>query len=171
MNFKKVFISITLCLIYIVYLSSISIASTKSSMDQVIIVVGTGGYRANISLYEKDNNSIWIKKISTNGYIGKNGITDNKKEGDGKTPTGLYDLGIAFGIASNPGTKLSYRKINNNDYWVDDPNSKYYNQWVDIRNVKKDWNSAEHLYSYKTAYKYLFTIYSNYMFCVITDIY
>ena len=53
MNFKKAFISITLCLIYIVYLSSISIASTKSSMDQVIIVVGTGGYRANVSLYEK----------------------------------------------------------------------------------------------------------------------
>ena len=84
MNFKKAFISITLCLIYIVYLSSISIASTKSSMDQVIIVVGTGGYRANVSLYEKGNNSIWVKKISTNGYVGKNGITDNKKEGDGK---------------------------------------------------------------------------------------
>ena len=76
------------------------------------MLLGTGGYRANVSLYEKGNNSIWVKKISTNGYVGKNGITDNKKEGDGKTPTGLYDLGTAFGVASNPGTKLSYRKFN-----------------------------------------------------------
>ena len=154
MNLKNLLKIMMVSLIFTISIPNISSASTKSDIDQVILVVGTGGYRADVSLYEKGNNSVWVKKISTNGYVGKNGITDNKKEGDGKTPTGLYDLGTAFGVASNPGTKLSYRKINNNDYWVDDPNSKYYNQWVDIRNVKKDWNSAEHLYSYKTAYKY-----------------
>lgn len=154
MNLKNILKYIIISLIFIIAAPNISVASTKSDIEQVILVVGTGGYKANVSLYEKNINNIWIKKISVDGYVGKNGITDNKKEGDGKTPAGLYDLGNAFGIESNPGTKLSYRKINNNDYWVDDPNSKYYNKWVDIRNVKKDWNSAEHLYAYKKAYKY-----------------
>ena len=116
-------------------------------------VVGTGGYNAKIILHEKID-GIWTEIISTNGYVGKRGITDYKKEGDGKTPSGEYTFGIGFGIANNPGTKISYRKINNNDYWVDDPNSKYYNQWVTSSTPNKDWNSAEHLYSYKTQYKY-----------------
>jgi len=154
MNLKNILKILMISLIFTISVPNISCASTKYDIEQIILVVGTGGYKAKVSLYEKDINDTWVKKVSANGYIGKNGITDNKKEGDGKTPTGLYDLGTAFGIASNPGTKLSYRKINNNDYWVDDPNSKYYNTWVDIRNVKKDWNSAEHLYSYKKAYKY-----------------
>ena len=116
MNLKNLLKIMMVSLIFTISIPNISSASTKSDIDQVILVVGTGGYRADVSLYEKGNNSVWVKKISTNGYVGKNGITDNKKEGDGKTPTGSYDLGTAFGVASNPGTKLSYRKINNNDY-------------------------------------------------------
>ncbi len=129
-------------------------ANTNDSTNQAIVVVGTGGYKVDVLLYEKDNSGKWNKTISTKGFVGKNGITDNKREGDGKTPSGVYSLGTGFGIASNPGVNINYRKVTNNDYWVDDPNSKYYNQWVDITKVQKDWNSAEHLYAYKTAYKY-----------------
>lgn len=154
MNSKKILHAMILSIICAISSPKILSADEKYITDQVILVVGTGGYKAEVSLYEKDTNDIWRRTVSANGYVGKNGITDSKKEGDGKTPTGIYDLGTAFGISSNPGTKLNYRKINKNDYWVDDSNSKYYNQWVDITKVNKDWRSAEHLYSYKTAYKY-----------------
>ena len=43
-------------------------------------------------------------------------------------------------------------------YWVDDSNSKYYNQIVDITKENKDWNSAEHLIEYPTQYEYFVEI-------------
>jgi len=122
--------------------------------DQIITVAGTGGYNCKVVLHKKINEA-WKEIVSVNGYVGKNGISDSKKEGDGKTPTGVYTFGTGFGVASNPGSKIPYRKVTNYDYWVDDVNSKYYNQWVEINKIKdKDWKSAEHLASYPKAYKY-----------------
>jgi len=50
---------------------------------------------------------------------------------------------------------MPYLQVDETHHWVDDPNSKYYNQWVEINKIKdKDWKSAEHLASYPKAYKY-----------------
>jgi len=46
-------------------------------------------------------------------------------------------------------------------YWVDDSKSKYYNQLVNISQVKKDWDSAEHLIDYPIQYEYLIEIKAN----------
>ena len=132
----------------------ININEKSKDSSQIIFVIGAKDYNAKIYLYNKDNNGNWIKILSVDGYIGKNGITNEKKEGDLKTPSGIYGFDMAFGIEENPGTKLVYKQITNNDYWVDDTNSKYYNQWVDISKVDKDFKSAEHLSEYKTSYKY-----------------
>ena len=48
----------------------------------------------------KDNKGI-LKfpkyNIETIAYIGKNGLTIDKKEGDGKTPIGEFELGMILG--------------------------------------------------------------------------
>lgn len=50
-------------------------------------------------------------------------------------------------------TGLSSFQITNDSYWVDDPNSVYYNQHIEgLEN--KDWESAEHMIDYTTAYEY-----------------
>ena len=49
---------------------------------------------------------------------------------------------------------LTYRQITNEDYWVDDSESSYYNQWVNTNEVPISWNSAEHLISQPVSYKY-----------------
>ncbi|MGM9978486.1 MAG: L,D-transpeptidase family protein [Clostridium sp.] len=125
--------------------------------NQAIIVVGNGGSYATLTLHEKVN-GLWKEILRTPARVGYNGITNNKYEGDGKTPSGVYSLGQAFGVADNPGAKKNYLKLNNNYYWVDDSNSKYYNKLVNISQVNKDWNSAEHLIDNKTAYKYAINI-------------
>lgn len=107
------------------------------------------------------------KKIfETDAFIGKNGITANKVEGDGKTPEGIYELGLVFGTHDKKDIKLNenikYIKINNNLYWVDDIHSKYYNQLVDISKVSKDWSRAEHLIEYPLQYEYAIEIKTNY---------
>ena len=119
-----------------------------------LITVQASGKTARVQFHKKGSNGIWKQEFSTDGYVGYNGITSHKREGDGKTPVGVYSLGSAFGIAGNPGTSLDYRHINNNDYWVDDVNSAHYNEWVNTSNTRKDWNSAEHMISQSVAYKY-----------------
>lgn len=101
--------------------------------------------------------------IETKAYIGKNGLTSKKVEGDGKTPIGEFELGTILGthaIVKNK-NELEYIKITDNMYWVDDSKSKYYNQLVDISKVEKDWDSAEHLIDYPIQYEYLIEIKTN----------
>lgn len=63
--------------------------------------------------------------------LGKNGIISaaKKKEGDGYTPDGVYDIKRAFGYDTFS-TKLPYIRLTPNDYWVDDPASANYNRLV-----------------------------------------
>lgn len=93
---------------------------------------------------------------------GKIGVTTHKKEGDGKTPLGEFELGtilISKDIKNING--LECMKITKDMYWIDDSKSKYYNQLVDISKVKKDWNSAENLIDYPIQYEYLIEIKTN----------
>lgn len=101
--------------------------------------------------------------IETIAYIGKNGVTTEKQEGDGKTPLGEFKLGIMLGthIMQKDVNGLKYLKITKDMYWVDDSKSKYYNQLVNILEVEKDWNSAEHLIDYPIQYEYLIEIKTN----------
>lgn len=115
----------------------------------------------------KENNKGILKfpkcNIETIAYIGRNGLTNEKKEGDGKTPIGEFELGIMLG--TNLNTKnvngWEYMQINEDMYWVDDVKSKYYNKLVNASEVKKDWKSAEHLIDYPIQYEYLIEIKTN----------
>ncbi len=119
-----------------------------------------------IELYENKN----LIKTLYGVYIGENGLTNNKKEGDRCTPIGLYKLGFAFGTLENT-FEYPYYKINNNHYWVDDATSQYYNEWVEVTESNKsfnypymntvkeiNWNSAEHLSDYPKQYELAFVI-------------
>lgn len=111
------------------------------------------------------NNFYLIKNgliiLKTKAIIGKNGFTYNKKEGDLKTPIGTFPLNFSFGLNDKPQTNYDYIKADENFYFVDDVNSRYYNMLVDIRKVKNDWKSAEKISDYKKEYAYAVNINSN----------
>ncbi len=79
-----------------------------------------------------------------------------KKEGDGKTPAGIFTLGTVFGRApqdSMQDLKVSYLHVSKLLQCVDDPRSAYYNQFVLQDTVKKtDWNSSEQMAHYGIWY-------------------
>ena len=64
--------------------------------------------------------------------IGRNGLAllHEKREGDGKTPSGVYPLETAFGQEKGLRTGLIYRQVTDDDVWVDDMASVDYNRWV-----------------------------------------
>ena len=69
-----------------------------------------------------------------------------KKEGDGRSPAGVFRLPAAFGRTKTApsGLRLPWFSCTDTLRGVDDIQSKYYNQIVDEAAVPdKDWNSAE----------------------------
>ncbi len=67
--------------------------------------------------------------------VGKNGLTSNKKEGDKKTPKGIYSLGPVYYRQDRIlefSTKLKKIKITKNLGWCDDCKSKFYNKLIKI---------------------------------------
>lgn len=136
------------------FVANMSIARRTT---QAITVIGNGGSNATLVLHTK-HNGVWSETLRCSARVGRNGITSSKREGDGKTPSGIYSFGQAFGVAGNPGTSRSWLKVNNNHYWVDDVNSSYYNKLVDASQIGIKWSSAEHLISYPTAYRYAIAI-------------
>lgn len=61
--------------------------------------------------------------------LGRNGFAapGKKREGDGKTPTGIFALSMVFGYEKQVTTRMSYRMVTMDDVWVDDVNSPDYN--------------------------------------------
>lgn len=76
--------------------------------------------------------------------VGKSGMSSEKVEGDGKTPIGSFTLLTLFGkAATNPNSKMDYIQTDESLLCVDDPNSKFYNQFVRKDQQDADFDSAE----------------------------
>ncbi len=120
--------------------SIILVKSHKSTAD-LTFMVNEGGF--------------WKEVLSTNqAWVGKNGVTMHKQEGDGCTPAGVYTLSQPFGCEDAPEGVEGYTKLTEDEYWVDDGESKYYNTMVRKSEADEEWKSAEHLVEETVAYAY-----------------
>lgn len=122
-----------------------------------IITVSSYGNTASVDFWEVKENK-WTKNtaLSTSGYIGETGVTDEMSEYIRATPRGFFPVGEAFYISQKPDTGLDSFKITSDTYWVDDPSSDFYNQKVEGTQYQ-DWSSAEHMIDYSN-YEYGFVI-------------
>ena len=66
-----------------------------------------------------------------------------KREGDGKSPAGIFDVRASYGYAATATTALPYHQVDEHWKCVDDSKSRVYTQIVDERALAKDWSSAE----------------------------
>ncbi len=118
-------------------------------VEQVILVTAMqNSSRGSLYAFEK-NGEVWEEKFDTIPVsLGRNGITNQKVEADGKTPIGLYKLGTAFGINAKPKyIKMPYREIDSKDKFIDDPLHPQYNTWVqgdtDAKSYEKMYRNDE----------------------------
>lgn len=99
--------------------------------SQIIVVKSSGGIKASMTLCQR-NGDIWKTVfIPFRAVIGKNGIAlpGEKKEGDRKTPAGLFPVGETFGTQPLA-LKMDYKYITAEDKFIDDANHPLYNTWV-----------------------------------------
>ncbi len=94
--------------------------------------------------------------------IGKKGLTQNKIEGDLKTPRGIYTLGPLFYRSDRNikiFTKLKKIKIQKDMGWCDDINSPFYNKLIKINKKIK----CEKLHRKNNNYDLFIPINYNYL--------
>ena len=82
------------------------------------------------------NKFLYFKNYKLKCSIGKNGISNKKKEGDGKTPQGNFKFKYILYRKDrilNLKTVLKKKVIKKNMGLCDDPKTKYYNRLVELQ--------------------------------------
>ena len=130
---------------------------SASANHNQLIIVSANGSRADVSMYVKTSSSSWETIVSAYGFVGIEGV-GTASEYSSRTPAGIFSLSLAFGVNNNPGTSLPYTHVDSSHYWVDDPDSTYYNQFVSTNYISPDWSSAEHIVDYPGPYAYAIAI-------------
>ena len=111
----------------------------------------------------KNKETLLINDFEFRCSVGKRGFSTLKKEGDLKTPSGIFDLGNIYyrkDRIEKPISKLKSICIKKNMGWCNDPKSKYYNKLIKI---KKDLKiSYEKLFRKDNKYDLFILIKYNY---------
>lgn len=147
--------------------------SLKNSSQMLFVTTDDwNAVQGTMQLYDRDTNGKWsaVSKVFPI-VVGRNGLAwgrglhnptgDNtlqKKEGDGKSPAGIFVVGEAFGFASKEEAdwiKFPYVHISEKLECVDDINSQYYNQLIAREpETNVDWNSSEKMRAVGEEYRW-----------------
>ena len=103
--------------------------------------------------FEKKNGEGWKETCPMiHCSVGKAGIAPygEKREGDKRTPSGCYPMGIAFGAEKDFDMDWPYLVLTPDHYWISDPEDSMYNRLV---NGKPKTDNFEHLIDETVAYK------------------
>lgn len=134
---------------------------------QVVTVNRSRGHHARVSLWVLTDKPAgrWVRKATTaDGRIGYGGLSreGERRQGDGTTPLGTYDLPSAFGTHRRKATwDVPYHRIRKGDYWVGDNASPHYNRMRHRSRGGFRWwlptshrDASERLLDYRRQYEY-----------------
>ncbi len=142
--------------------------NTRFNTGQLIVVTTDSWNKieGKMSVYEYKGNR-WIPVLTEIPIVtGRSGMAWGKglhkaelnkgklkKEGDGNSPAGIFNLSGLFGY-EDIHSEMNSLKVDNRTFCVDDSKSEYYNQIVKLDTVRKDWNSAETMRMKSDVYKF-----------------
>ena len=79
------------------------------------------------------NNHLFVKGDKFQCALGRNGLTNNKIEGDLSTPIGIFQFNKIYYRADRLGKTnfiIDSSIIQKNDGWCDDKRSEFYNRYI-----------------------------------------
>lgn len=108
------------------------------SADQLIVVservASPADHLATLSTYARTGADGRWRRVAGPwpAEIGRGGLRQDRREGDGSTPIGVFGIGpTIYGTAPDPGgLQARYRRLVCGDWWDEDPFSPRYNQFV-----------------------------------------
>jgi len=102
-------------------------APSVGGATQVISVVGVGGSKAKIDVWQRTGAGWQPVAAGIPAWVGANGMAPQTHDGQMKTPLGIFTLDFAFGTAPNPGGDLQYVQVGPDHWWDGDMTSPTYN--------------------------------------------
>lgn len=85
-----------------------------------------------------------------------------KKEGDGRSPAGVFYLSSVFGFKEISDITMPYIPVTELLECIDDVNSRYYNQLINRSDLQDgeipDWESSEQMFEFKVNYEQGITV-------------
>lgn len=130
--------------------------------SEQVVLVTANSWRSTVGtlqVFERNDNSWIATQKSVRAILGYGGLVpgNNRQQGTGTTPTGTYAFTSAFGIKSDPGTKLDYIKVDKNDAWTYNP--RVPSTYNIFQTANKSWSSygnyVEVLSTYRKQYNYV----------------
>lgn len=114
-----------------------------------------GDYHAELTVYQANGGKYEVV-FSCPALVGENG-PGKQSEGDTKTPLGTWEIGEAYGLKDDPGSKVPYTQITDDMYWcATGSNGKNYNHLLyKSDDPDNDYSEDEHLADYPIRYAYL----------------
>ncbi len=138
--------------------------------NQVLFVktISEDSIQGTMFLYERNSNrKPWKPIDSFPVVVGRAGLAKGeqanvlfgnnmpvKKEGDGKSPAGIFPLGDVFSYHKLDHLKMPFVQVDTNFYCVDDMASSYYNTLVVKDTAKEVFNSFEYMKRKDSLYEY-----------------
>lgn len=116
-------------------------AAAQAPYTQQKLELVSSGSRGTLTLSEWQEDGTWRELCAVTAYLGENGVTWNKRDGDKATPAGEFDILYYIGV-NDRGSKLKYVPISDGDVWVCDPDSLYYNT-MQRNSGTRDWDAAQ----------------------------
>jgi L,D-peptidoglycan transpeptidase YkuD (ErfK/YbiS/YcfS/YnhG family) len=112
--------------------------AVPASGAQQLVTVAASSYRttyASVTLWRRTADGCWTKTAGPwRGRVGRNGLADRRREGDGTTPTGVFGFGpVVYGLDPDPGVRYRYHRLVCGDWWDGDSASPTYNTFRHVR--------------------------------------
>ena len=108
-----------------------------------------------MTIIVKNKETLIFEDFTFRCCVGKNGLTNNKIEGDKKTPKGLFSLGNVYyrkDRNNKPFTNLNCISIKKKMGWCNDVRNKKYNKLIKIN------KKIKHEKMFRKDYKYDYVI-------------
>lgn len=111
-----------------------TLAALARGSSQVLLVTGddSSRFRATLHALERSGTGWRHAFPPLPALIGGKGFAPpgGKREGDLRTPSGVFALRRTFGYDPHIPSRMPYRPVGKDDLWVDDASSPDYNRWV-----------------------------------------
>ena len=106
-----------------------------------------------MTIFVKNKHTLQVDEFLFKCCVGKKGTTDNKKEGDNKTPKGIFEIGDVYyrhDRRIKPKTSLKCIAIQKNMGWCDD--IRFPKKYIKHEKLKRN----DYKYNYLIPIKYNF---------------
>lgn len=140
--------------------------SSVWAMEQLVVVISPEMNSTTASLQRYEKQSVWRKagesarvSLGRSGLGWEEGIEILKREGDGRSPAGVFPITFTFGYDENSLSTMPYYHADENLICVDDANDTHYNKIVllDSKNLPKSYEvmrRADGVYRYGAIIDY-----------------